>query len=237
MRKYWSIAKNSIKEFIEYRLNLGFEVIGGVLYCLVLVWLWRTISMHQPGGNIGEFSAAGIVTYLIGCGVITSYFYLTGQGDNINDDINRGFLSSVLVKPLHPLIYWFVRDVTRKIVTFSIGMIGFIAIGLWYHQLIVPPSSFIGLLMFLVCVLIAGIMHFLLYGIIALMAFWLEQTWGERFVLRVLSEFASGMLVPLSFFPGAAHSPCCSTCRSDFLRTCRCSCTSVIFLDPRSCLK
>ena len=34
-----------------------------------------------------------------------------------------------------------------------------------------------------------------------MLAFWLEQTWGERFVLNVVLEIASGAFVPLAFFP------------------------------------
>lgn len=200
MRKYWILIKNSFQEHIEYRLNLGFEVIGSVLLTLVIIWLWQAV-LASRGGSVGTYTHAQLLTYLIGSGIITSYFFITSQGDAINDDINRGDLSNILVKPINPILHWFLRDVTRKLVTLGIGLFAFIAVIVAYRIWVLPPADVTALLWFLVFTLTAGVLHFFLFGLFALLAFWSEQTWGERFVLRIFMELASGILIPLTLFP------------------------------------
>lgn len=197
---YWHVAKRSVQEHLEYRLNLGLEVAGGVLTTLVLVWLWRAIAQGQP---LGQFTLPELVTYVIGAGLITGFLNSAGQGDSINDDINRGFLSSHLVKPIDPLWYWLTRDLTRKVVSFGIAAVGFLLIGGWYRALLVPPASTFAFVAFACAIVLAALLHFLLYAVFALAAFWVEQTWGERFVIRVATEFFSGALMPLTLFPAA----------------------------------
>lgn len=198
IRTYWYLVKNSLQEQLEYRLNLGLEVIGGVLTTLVLVWLWTTVTGK---GSLSDFAFPQLVTYIIGAGLITGFLNIAGQGDTVNDDINHGFLAGYLVKPIDPLHLWFIRDMTRKAVSFVIAAAGFIIIGGWYHALLLPPATVWALLGFIVFMLLAAVLHFLLYGVFALMAFWVEQTWGERFVVRVVAELFSGSLIPLSMFP------------------------------------
>ncbi len=200
LQAYRHLVRSSFQEHLEFRLNLGLEVVGSVLTTLVLVWLWRAAA---HGAMFGGFTFPELMTYIIGCGLITGFLNIAGQGDSINDEINHGVLSGHLVKPIDPFFVWFIRDMTRKAVSFLIAAVGFIVIGGWYRAFLLPPASVWALTGFLTFVLLASVLHFLLYGVFALMAFWVEQTWGERFVVRVASELFSGSLIPLSLFPGA----------------------------------
>lgn len=199
MKKYWTIAVNSFQEYFSYRLNLWFEVAGGIVFILVTIWLW--ISITNDGVLLSGYSQAQLVTYLIGAGIITSYFFLTSQGDEINNDIHQGSLSALLVKPFNTLAYWFVRDQARKLVTALFGSIG-IGLIAWHYldHLVVPSSPVVWLLTF-VAIIFGGILHFMLFSTVALLGFWTDQTWGERFFIRVISELASGMLIPLTMLP------------------------------------
>lgn len=201
MRKYWHLITNSFQEHLAYRLNLGLEVAGGVVYTLVLVWIWRAIASSGLSHSDLSLSVAQITTYFIGAGILGSYFFLAAQGEGINDDINLGFVSGYLVKPVKLLAYWFIRDHTRKPLTFLFGVGGFIIIAAWYRTSVVLPASFLNGIIFFVFVVLAGVLHFFLYATFALLAFWSVQTWGERFILNRINELASGMLVPIALFP------------------------------------
>jgi ABC-2 type transport system permease protein len=50
--------------------------------------------------------------------------------------------------------------------------------------------------------LLAALLQFFLFTLLSLLAFWVENTYGIRFVMRVVMEVAGGAIIPLSFFPG-----------------------------------
>lgn len=200
MRKYWALAKTSFSELFAYRLNYWFEVGGGMLFTLVTIWFWQAVVGGRNG--LGGYSSPELITYLIGTGLVTSFLFITNQADGINDDINHGFLSSTLVKPIRPFWgSWFIRDQVRKSITLMAGALGFCVIAVFYHRMLVLPASLFHAALLFFLLIAASVLHFLLYAQFALFAFWSEQTWGERFFLRVFGELASGVLIPLTFLP------------------------------------
>ncbi len=202
MRKYWAVARNVILDHVAYRLNYWLEAAGAVILALVTLWLWRSVAMSHP--QLGGYSLAELTTYLIGGGFIVSYLFLTAQGDTINDDIHTGNLSTVLVRPIQPLWgYWFIHSLTRIAVSSLPGVVGFGLVAAWYRQDLVGPAAATALFSSLLFMLLAVLLYFLLFTQFALFAFWSEQTWGERFFLRVLGELASGVLLPLSLLAHA----------------------------------
>jgi ABC-2 type transport system permease protein len=46
------------------------------------------------------------------------------------------------------------------------------------------------------------LIHYFLFYIFSIIAFWMDQTWGPRFVIRTIMEITAGVIIPLSFFPG-----------------------------------
>jgi ABC-2 type transport system permease protein len=62
--------------------------------------------------------------------------------------------------------------------------------------------SFGTLLMFLLSMGLAALLQFLLFEALSLLAFWVENTYGIRFTMRVIMEVVGGAIIPLSFFPG-----------------------------------
>lgn len=202
MKKYLAIAKSTWQEYLTYRLNFFLEVIGGILAMLVIIALWCAIYQGNRQIRIGDYSLAEMITYLLGAGLINSFLWLTQQGDEINDDINRGTLSNFLIKPLNVSFYWFTRDFCRKFMTLFLGIGEFILILFFFKSFLIAPFSFLNLVLFVIAIIFAGLLHFLIFYLFSIIAFWFEQTWGERFVIRVVMEIATGAIIPLSLFSG-----------------------------------
>lgn len=201
MKKYFAIAKTTWQEYLCYRLNFFLEVIGGILMMLVLIALWYSIYQGNTEMKIGSYNLKEMITYLLGAGLIYSFLWITQQGDDINDDINRGTLSNFLVKPLNIGFYWFIRDLCRKFMTFSLGVFQFVIILFLFKNFLLPASSLLYLFLALIAIFLASLLHFIIFYLFSIIAFWYEQTWGERFVIRVIMEVAMGSLIPLSLFP------------------------------------
>lgn len=200
MRKYWAVAQAAWQEYVAYRLNLLLEILGNALLMLATIAVWRAVFESRPDGVVGDFAYPEMITYLLVAGLINSFIWLTAQGDEINDDINQGKLSVWLHRPIHAIGYWFARDVVRKGMTLVLGAAVFLVIVAVYRADLVLPSL-MNVLLFLVSVLLAGLLHFLIFALFSIIAFWFEQTWGERFIIRVVIEIAAGALIPLSLFP------------------------------------
>jgi len=58
------------------------------------------------------------------------------------------------------------------------------------------------LILFGVALAAAVLLQFLTFESLNLLAFWVENTYGLRFTMRVIMEVAGGAIIPLSFFPG-----------------------------------
>lgn len=203
MKTYLAIAKATWQEYFTYRMNFFLEVIGGFVMNVVIIAVWFAIYRDNGNETIGEFSLAEMITYLIGVGIINSFILLASQGDEINDDINKGNLSNLLVRPINVLFYWLTRDVCRRSLTLMLGIGQYIFLLVLFSEYITVQSSFSAFIYTLIFILLGGIFHFLLFSIFSIVAFWMDQTWGLRFVIRIVMSMASGSLIPLSLFSGA----------------------------------
>lgn len=199
--KYFFIFKLTWQQYLAYRLNLMLEVGGGIFQTLITVAVWSLLFYFGSAQVIAGFSQPEMITYVLGGGVISSFLLLHRQGDDISDDINKGGLSAWLAKPVSPNLMWLVKDICRKYFTFFIGLFAY-AVILWFFsdRLVLPVSLFAAFLV-LFFTFLAALIHFGLFYIFSVMAFWFNQTWGPRTLLRVIMELASGILLPLSLFP------------------------------------
>jgi ABC-2 type transport system permease protein len=48
---------------------------------------------------------------------------------------------------------------------------------------------------------LAALLQFFLFEGLSLLSFWVENTYGIRFTMRVIMEVVGGAIIPLSFFP------------------------------------
>lgn len=199
MKKYLYIVKASLSEFFIYRLNLFFEVTGIAIITFVLVILWQAI--FRGNQSIGGYSLSQMITYIIGAGLINSFLNLQSRGDDINDDINQGYLSNFLVKPFCVPLYWFFRALARHGFSLVLGLIEFVIIFIFFRHYFIFPQSITTALFFILSLFLAFILNFILFYNFSIIAFWMDQTWGFRFILRVIYELAAGVLIPLSLFP------------------------------------
>lgn len=201
MKKYLLIAKATWQEYLSYRLNFLLEVIGGIFTMLIAIAVWYSVFGGNNSKIIGTFTLDQMVTYLLMAGVISTILFLTAQGDDINNDIMQGTIANFFVKPINVPLYWLTRDFVRKSLTFILGVLELAVIVFLFKSYLVFPGSALNFALFIVSLFLAAVLHFLLFGILSVIAFWFEETWGWRFAARVVMETAAGAIIPISFFP------------------------------------
>lgn len=201
MKIYWHIAKATWQEYLSYRLNFLLEVIGGIFTMFIAIAVWYAVFAGDSTRIIGTYTLGQMVSYLLIAGIISTILFLTAQGDDINNDINRGTISALLIKPINVPFYWFTRDFVRKFFTLILGIAELAIIIFLFRNYIILPSSILNLALFGFAIILAAILHFLLFAVLSVIAFWFEETWGWRFVMRIVMEIAAGAIIPLSLFP------------------------------------
>jgi len=152
-------------------------------------------------GIIGGYSLSEMVTYLLGAGLINSFILTTAENSKTSQSIQDGTLSTLLIKPINPYGDWFVRDLGTKMFLFLVGLTGYLVILFFFRNYVVCSLSWAYFSYFLLSLMLAALLQFFLFEAWSLLSFWVENTYGIRFTMRVIMEVVGGAIIPLSFFP------------------------------------
>lgn len=202
LNKLWTVFKLTWVERLVYRVNFILEILSGILSSLIVVFLWLAIYRSAAREVIGGYSAGEMVTYLLGAGLINSFILTTAENPETSQSIQDGTLSNLLVQPVSPYAIWFVRDFGTKAFFFFLGLSGYAVVFFFFRQYLVISAGLGYFILFLVSLVLAALLQFFLFEALSLLAFWVENTYGIRFTMRVIMEVVGGAIIPLSFFPG-----------------------------------
>ncbi len=206
LAKFAAVVRIAWMERLAYRTNFFLEVSSGILSAVVVVLLWMAVYRSSPGTRIGGYSLPEMVTYLLGAGLAGSFILTTAANHETSESIRDGRLSLLLVQPLSPYWVWCARDLAGKAFYLAIGLAGYAAIAACFRGYLVPPASGLHAALFAASLGLASVLQFILFQGASLLAFWMENTFGVRFTLRVVLEVAGGALIPISLFPGAVQA-------------------------------
>ena len=184
-----------------YRINFFMEILSVILSSLIVVFVWLAIYKSSGREVIGGYSIQEMVTYLLGGGLINSFILTTAENPETSQSIQDGTLSTMLIKPLNPYGIWFARDLGSKAFLFLLGLVGYLGVFFFFRNYLVIFTSFGYFILFLCSMLLAALLQFLLFECLSLLSFWVENTYGIRFTMRVIMEVVGGAIIPLSLFP------------------------------------
>jgi len=196
--KYIQIAKNTLQEYFTYRVNFFFWRLQVFFSFIIYYSLWFAVSSSQ--GGIASYTASSIYTYFVLGYLVRTLVFSTRTAD-IGGDIQNGNLSTLILKPLSPVKYYFARDTIDKLFNLIFMSFEFLLIIFLYKpQLIFPnPSS---LLFFILLILFATISFFFYSLIISFITFWVDEAWSTRFLFGVVFvNLFSGQIIPLDLLP------------------------------------
>jgi ABC-2 type transport system permease protein len=202
MGKAWYIFKLVMMERMAYRLNFFMQILSGILSSLIVIFLWMAIYRSAGREVIGGYSLGEMITYLLGGGLINSFVLTTAENPETSQNIQDGTLSFLLIQPISPYGIWVIRDLGGKAFYFVLGLAGYAVVSLFFRGFLVFSLSSELFIFFLASLISAALLHSLFFEAFSLLSFWIENTYGIRFTLRVIMEILGGAIIPLSFFPG-----------------------------------
>ena len=202
IRRYVPFMKAGVQNLVVYRLNfLGF-VIGGLIYCFVMFYLWKAVFNANGGGVFMGFSMTDMVIYLFLSNTTAQLIYSSVSGD-VAEEIKDGSISMRLVKPVNTdLSYMFTELGTTlmKVVVLLLPMV----IGLEVYRTCITGTfmfSAPNFLLYLVSAVLAYLISFRVNLCFGFIAFYVKNLWGFNILKESLLGFLSGSMIPLAFMP------------------------------------
>ncbi len=201
-KRYFPFLKAGMQTLIAYRMNfLGF-VIGGLVYCFVMFYLWRAVFTSSGGDRFLGFTMTEMVLFLFLSNAATQLTFSSVSGD-IGEEIKDGSICMRLIKPVDTdwsYLWNELGGALLKLLVFLLPMV----VGLEIYrtcitgQFLFSPVHF---LLFLLSLILAYLISFRINLCFGFVAFYVKNLWGFNILKNSIIHFLSGSLIPLAFMP------------------------------------
>lgn len=193
IRKLSTLIRMTFQELIEYRGDMLIYTISSFVLPLVLMALWTSLASY----NGSTLNAQYLINYFYWqmlISIITGAWFAPFTAN----DIRKGKLSFFLLMPLDFIWFWIADNIGEKIFKLVIAVPLFLCIGFFLKSQILLPSSD-HLFLFIITLIPAAAIRFLIERLIATAAFWVSNINALNNYDDILFYATSGKLFPLSY--------------------------------------
>lgn len=197
VRTYLILAEQSLQVAMAYRIRLLTSLLTGLIQVLVLYNIWRVVYAQED--ELRGFTLAQMITYIfISYAIRNLYSFYTET--TMSSGIRDGSVTTDLVRPLNyqlARLFESIGAVVMESLMIGVVVFGMGVVFLGMHG----PSSVEAGVLFCVSIVLSLLVNFTLGFIVGLFSFWTTSVFGFINAKRFISDFFSGGLVPLVFFP------------------------------------
>lgn len=199
IRKVLAVAEAHTRTVFAYP---GAEILRSIFLIVILVVflsLWTTtygaLGTHEMAG----LTLPGMMEYLVATEAII--LATPRPGAQITEDVRTGALSIHLIRPMSYLAFQFGVAIGEAWPRILLNLVvGSLLVIVTQGTL---PITLLGLVAFIPVGILAFFLSTACYLLIAIMAFWIEDSWALTFIFSRLVMILGGLLIPLSLFPPA----------------------------------
>ncbi|MFJ9676578.1 ABC transporter permease [Streptomyces sp. NPDC101194] len=202
MRLYAVVAAGGFRRHATYRTATAAGIFTNTVFGFILAYTYVALWDQRP--RLGGYDMSEALTYVwLGQALLMTCAMLGGGfEDELIERIRTGDVAVDLYRPADLQLWWMAGDVGRAafhllgrgIVPMLVGSLAF--------DLALPASPWVWPA-FLVSVTLGVLVSFAIRYLVALSAFWLLDGAGVSQMTALAGMFFSGMLLPLTLFPGA----------------------------------
>ncbi|WP_455353526.1 ABC transporter permease [Streptomyces sp. SYSU K217416] len=202
MRVYAVVAAGGFRRYATYGTATAAGVFTNTVFGFILAYTFIALWDERPG--LGGYDQAQALTFVWVSQGLLSAAALIGGGfhEELQERIRTGDIAVDLYRPADLQLWWLASDLGRA--AFQLlgrGVVPLAAGAVCFHLAL--PSDPVVWLLFLVSVWLGIVVSFAVRFLVGLCAFWLLDGAGVNMIALLLSIFFSGMLLPLTVFPGA----------------------------------
>lgn len=199
---YGAVAAGGFRRYATYGTATAAGVFTNTVFGFIVAFTYIALWDQRPG--LGGYDQSQALTFVWVSQSLLAAGALIGGGfqEEIQERVRTGDIAVDLYRPADLQMWWLAADLGRA--AFQLLGRGLVplAAGALAFRLALPPDPWRWLL-FLVSVTLGLVVSFALRYLLGLLAFWLLDGAGINLMATVVSVFFSGMLLPLTVFPGA----------------------------------
>ncbi|MEV5444372.1 ABC-2 family transporter protein [Streptomyces sp. NPDC052644] len=202
MRLYWAVLTGGFRRHATYRVATAAGVFTNTVFGFILAFTYMALWDERP--RLGGYDLAEALAFVWLGQALLAATSLMGGGfeDELIERVKTGDIAVDLYRPADLQMWWFSANLGRAafqllgrgVVPMAVGALAF-DIALPGNPLTWPA--------FLLAVLLGVVVSFGVWYLVALSVFWVLDGAGVVQAAWLSGMFFSGMLLPLTVFPGA----------------------------------
>ncbi|MET9511601.1 ABC-2 family transporter protein [Streptomyces flavidovirens] len=201
MRLYAVVAAGGFRRHATYRVATAAGVFTNTVFGFILAYTFTALWDERP--QLGGYDLSQALTYVwLGQALLMTAALMGGGFESeLMERIRTGDIAIDLYRPADLQFFWLAGDLGRA----AFHLIGRgvvpMAAGALAFDLALPANPFVWAA-FLVAVALGVVVSFAIRFLVALSAFWLLDGAGVAQITWLVGLFFSGMVLPLTLFPG-----------------------------------
>ena len=208
MRKYVPFFKAGMMEELSYKASVLIWVFITVLQLACIVFLWVAVYQSATDMVINGFTFEQMIVYFVMANIFAFTSLDSPTLHDINTEIKDGTIAISFIKPISYRLRFLSRCLgcccTRTLIlglpSYVVAYVVFVNMG---YMTIASVGDFIlHILLFILCAVFAIAIYDTIDYICGVLCFYTTAAWGLNQTKNVVINFFSGVLIPLSFFPG-----------------------------------
>lgn len=196
VHRYWTLAKLSFQERMEYRWNILMYVSMSLLPAVITIYLWSTVFNAQNNKEALSY----IVTYYI----VAAYvgWRIHPYHWNVMWDVLQGRMATALLRPMSFPAKHFWYEVGGRVWSTLLTTPLFVGLAFAMGDNFKVPTSGWNWLFSIVAFMVAYVVYFFMTFTLGLLVIWQNQCESIFVLFAVGSQWLGGTLVPLALMPG-----------------------------------
>lgn len=200
MRLDWELARRGYRRYAAYPgatlAGLFTNVFFGFLIAYILLALYERTEV------VGGYDVRDAIAYVwLSQGLLSVVASFGASWIELAERVRSGDVATDLQRPVDPQRAFFAQDVGRAGYQLLYRAAPQFLLGALLFEVTIPSEP-LRWLAFAVSVCLAIVVSFAIRFIVNLASFWLLDYRGTYLMAIVVSHVLSGLIVPLSFFPG-----------------------------------
>ncbi|MEK8128064.1 ABC-2 family transporter protein [Paenibacillus filicis] len=201
--KYAAVGRITVRNHLAYLADFLVRTVFLVFILYIFTQLWQATFQGEGGTSIAGYSFRQLIWYLI----LTESMTMACPSlcTRIEEEVKSGDVGYKLTKPINYIGLHYMGYISEIAIRFTVNLtvgsiLGWLVLG--------APGFGYGWAVFFPIALFGFSVNFFLNLLLALSAFWVEETRGLEFVYQKLLFTIGGMLMPLEMFPEILQKIC-----------------------------